>query len=212
MATTLATPAVDEAKLLNSEEFLDWLQPGVLADLIRGKIVMRSPVNLRHARLVNFMDHLLRSYLEAEDLGELHRETVAIRLSIRDTFLPDLAYFTKAQAARLSGTHAQFAPAFILEALSPSTAQNDTGPKFAAYELHGVQEYWILGPENLQHHFYRREGDMFNEFAIGFERVESNSIRGFWIERAWLNPGRLPPVSRCLAQLRAGSKPRRRRT
>ena len=172
---------------------------------------MHSPVNLRHARLLNFLDRLLGAYLEEEDLGELHRESVALRLSVRETFLPDLAFFTKAQAARLAPTHAPFAPTFVVEALSPGTARNDTGRKFAAYELHGAQEYWILDPEHLDHHFYRREGDMLAEFAVGGERVESASIHGFWVKRSWLNPDKSPAVRSCLAEILATRKTEGRR-
>src|SRR5438105_1624455 len=109
---------------------------------------------------VNFVDRLIGAYIEHEDLGELHRESVAVRLSLRETFLPDLAYFTKAQVAQLAPTHASFAPTFVVEALSPTTADNDTGPKFAAYELHGVTAYWILDPEKLNHRPSRRDGAM----------------------------------------------------
>jgi Uma2 family endonuclease len=171
---------------------------------------MHSPVNIRHARLINFLDHLLRSFLEEEDLGELHRESVAVRLSIRETFMPDLAYFTKAQAARLGETYVTFAPTFVAEALSPTTAQNDTGRKFAAYELHGVQEYWILDPQKLEHRFYKREGDMLSEFAADAERIDSASISGFWVKRAWLNPAKLSAVSACLAEIRSSRKRRSR--
>lgn len=209
MATALAI-ARPVQNLLTSEDFLDWLEPGVRADLIGGEIIMHSPVNLRHARLLNFVDHLLRSYIEHEDLGELHREAVAVRLSVRETFLPDLAFFTKGQAARLAPTHAPFAPTFVLEALSPTTAHNDTGRKFAAYELHGVQEYWILDPQKLAHRFHRRAGDMFVEFAAGAERIDSASIPGFWVKRAWLNPEQPPAVSACLAEILKQRKPRGR--
>jgi Uma2 family endonuclease len=200
---TIATPPKPKAAgpLLTSEEFLDWLQPGVHADLIAGKIVMHSPVNLRHADLVGFLDHLLTPYLEEEDLGKLYREVVAVRLGVRETFLPDLAYFTKTQTARLGETYAAFAPTFAVEVLSPSTASNDTERKFAAYEAHGVLEYWILDPQKLAHRFYRRVGDMFEEFAAGEERIMSASIAGFWVERAWLNPAKLPKTSDCLAQI-----------
>jgi Uma2 family endonuclease len=199
---------------LTSEEFLVWLQPGVFADLVDGEIALHSPVTLRHARLINFMDHLLRSYIEQEDLGELHRESVAVRLSVRETFLPDLAFFTKGQAARLAETHAPFAPTFVLEALSPTTVHNDTGRKFAAYELHGVQEYWILDPEKLAHRFYRREGDMLAEFGANADRIDSASIPGFWVKRAWLSPPKLPAVKACLAEIlrsrrAAGRRPAR---
>jgi Uma2 family endonuclease len=211
MLTAPALPKSAGHRLLTSEEFLEWLQPGVRADLIGGEIVMHSRVNLRHARLINFIDHLLRCYIEHENLGESHREAVAIRLSVRETFLPDLAFFTKAQTVRLALTHAPFAPTFVLEAISPTTAHNDTGRKFAAYELHGVQEYWILDPEKLDHHFYRREGDMLGEFALDAEQIHSASIAGFWVKRAWLNPAKIPAVSGCLAGILASRRPTSRK-
>ena len=196
--------------LLTSEEFLDWLQPGVHADLIAGEVFMHSPVNLRHANLLNFVDPLLRAYLEHEELGVFHREVVAVRLSLRDTFMPDLAYFTKLQAARFAEAHVPVTPTFVLEALSPATAHTDTRRKFSACEHHGVQEYWILDPHKLAHRFYRRAGDMFEEFAIGAPRVDSASIPGFWVKREWLNPDKLPAVSACLSEILKQRKPRGR--
>ncbi len=195
--------------LLSSEQFLDWLEPGLHADLIGGKIAMHSPVSLLHARLLNFLDSLLRQHIEEHALGELHRETVAVRLGVRDTFLPDLAYFTPAQVARLGATHADFAPTLVVEVVSPASAARDRGDKFSAYERHGVQEYWILDPETLDHRFYRRSGDMLGEFADGADRIESCSLPGFWLKRTWLDPKKLPAVRPCLAEL-AGA--RRRRT
>src|SRR5437870_3356879 len=92
--------------LLTSEEFLDWLQPKIHADLIGGVIHMHSPVRFDHANLLNFFDHLLRSFIEEEQLGQLYREQIAVRLSPRETFMPDLVYFTTAQVARLPESHA----------------------------------------------------------------------------------------------------------
>jgi Uma2 family endonuclease len=190
------------SEMLSSEQFLDWLEPGVFADLIGGQISIHSPVSLRHATLVNFLDHLLHSYLEAADLGGvLHRESVAVRLSARETFMPDLGYFTARQAERLGESHAAFAPMFVAEALSPSTAKNDQGPKFASYELHEVQEYWILDPQKLQHRFYRRAGDMLEEFATSGDKIASTSIQGFWVKRAWLDPDNTPKVSACMKEI-----------
>ncbi|WP_395744311.1 Uma2 family endonuclease [Prosthecobacter sp.] len=193
--------------LLNSEQFLDWLQPGVFADLIGGQIFMHSPVNLRHATLVNFLERLLAAYIKETDLGGvLHRESVAVRLSARETFMPDLGCFTARQAERLGETHAAFAPMFVAEALSPSTAKNDQGPKFASYELHEVQEYWILDPQKLQHRFFRRAGDMLEEFATSGDKIASTSIQGFWVKRAWLDPDKAPKVSTCLKEIMRSSK------
>jgi Uma2 family endonuclease len=188
-------------RLLTAEEFLDWLQPGVHADLIHGEPVMHSPVNLRHADLLNFVDLLLRTFIETHRLGRLYREVVAVRLSPRLVLLPDLAFFTNAQVARLRPTHAPCAPALVVEALSPRTAHLDSGPKFAAYEEHGVAEYWILDPEHLAHQFYGREGEILAPFAGDDAVIHSRVLKGFWLKRAWLNPRKLPPVQACLTEL-----------
>jgi len=201
MPTLVSISDTCERELWTAEDFLDWLRPGVHADLIDGEKFMHSPVNLRHADLLNFLDHLLRSYIDGKNLGRLYREVVAVRLSTRNVFLPDLAYFTTEQVTRLQPAHAPFAPALVVEALSPWSADRDTGPKFAAYEEHGVQEYWILDPEHLAHRFYRREGELLVEFAGKEEIVHAQSVPGFWLRRSWLNPDKLPSVSSSLAEI-----------
>jgi Uma2 family endonuclease len=192
-----------ERRLWTAEEFLDWLEPGKQADLIEGQIYMRSPVNFRHADRLNFLDHLLRSYLESHNLGRLYREVVAIRLSPRQVFLPDLAFFTHEQVARLTSTYAPFAPTWVTEALSPHSVDLDLGLKFAAYEAHGVQEYWVLDPEDLAHRFFQRQGELLVEYARGEEMIRSHAIPGFWVQRNWLNPEQLPPVTECLERIKA---------
>ena len=188
---TLVSESVDmERKLWTAEEFLDWLQPKVHADLINGRKFMHSPGNVRHADLLSFLDHLLRSYLEASHLGgKLYREAVAVRLSSRNAFLPDLFWLSPAQATRLQPTHAPFAPAWVAEAISPRTATRDVGPKFAAYEQHGANEYWILDPQTLAHRFYAREGEFLVEFARREELIHSREIAGFYVRRALAGPG-----------------------
>jgi len=187
--------------LWTADQFLDWLEPGLHADLIDGEKFMHSPVNLRHADLLNFMDCLLRCYVEQQGLGKLYREVVAVRLGSRNVFLPDLAFFTNEQVPRLLDTHAPLAPAFVLEALSPRTFDRDLGPKFAAYEEHGVNEYWVLDPDHGRHQFFRRDGELLVEFARTGDKIKSSTVRGFWVKRSWLNPDKLPSVRSCLAEL-----------
>jgi Uma2 family endonuclease len=201
MATTVSMSDTEQHSLLTAEEFLEWLKPGVLADLIDGEIVMHSPVSLNHANLLNFVDHLLRSYIELKKLGRLYREVVAVRLSVRQVYLPDLAFFTNEQVPRLKETHAPFAPTMVVEALSPGTASNDVGDKFAAYELHGVQEYWILDPEHLAHRFYRRQGELLVEFGADEEIIHAVTLPGLWLKRSWLVPGKAPDVSACVKEM-----------
>ncbi len=190
--------------LLTDDEFLDWLEPKVYADLIGGKIHMHSPVSLRHGDLLNFVDRLLALYIERKDLGKLHRESIAVRLGPRDVFMPDLCFFTGEQVAGLLPSHAACAPTLVVEALSRRTAHRDLGLKFAAYERYGVLEYWILDPNHLDHRFFAREGELLVEFGAGAERIDSRAVAGFYLRRDWLDPAGTPPVERCLQEIVAG--------
>jgi Uma2 family endonuclease len=207
MPTLVPTAPGKNIELWNAEEFLDWLEPGVRAELLNGKLLMHSPVSTRHARLVNFLDRLVAAYVEQKQLGEIHRETFTVRLDPRRCLMPDIAFFTNAQLVRFEAAYSPLAPPWVAEVLSPGTAENDTVEKFAAYEQHGVQEYWILDPEALAHRFYARRGELLVEFSQGEAIIVSRSIPGFWVRRSWLNPEGMPArpsVASALAELFEG--------
>ena len=201
MPTRVSAAADLERELLTVEDFLEWLEPGRGADLLDGEIFMHSPVSIRHARLLNFLDRLLGTYADQHQLGELFREEVAVRLSSRNAFQPDLAFYGTARKDLIRDNHVAGAPDLVVEVLSPRTADRDTGPKFAEYEQHGVIEYWILDPETLAHRFYRRAGELLVEYAEAESRIESQVVPGFFVMREWLDPQSLPRITRSLASI-----------
>ena len=201
MESVSVTAKPREAKRWTADEFIAWLDPGVHADLLDGEVYMHSPVNLRHATLLNFLERLMGLYVEARRLGSVHRENWVVRLSSRRAVMPDICYFTPAQTAALQETYSPVAPALVVEVLSPWSLDRDRLWKFAAYEERGAQEYWILDPDHLEHHFYRRQGELLVEYAVAEGRITSQVITGFWVERTWLNPGAPTDVLVCLRQL-----------
>jgi Uma2 family endonuclease len=206
---TTVVAEIPAARIWTADEFIEWLEPGGRAELIDGEVFMHPPVNIRHANLVNFFDRLLGLYVEAKHGGVVHRETWVVRLSARRVVLPDVAYFTRSQAAQLCETYSPVAPAFAIEVLSPSSFDRDRIWKFSAYEERGVKEYWVIDPEKLEHHFFRRGAECFTEFAVNEEVIHSHTLPGFWVERRWLDPMALPAVGRCLRQLlRESADPR----
>jgi Uma2 family endonuclease len=196
--------------LHSSLQFLDWLEPGVHADLVNGNIFMHSPVSLRHADVVHFLARLMGDYVEEFSLGKIFHDVVAVRLGPRDTFLPDLLFLSNEQVGRLGTSHVDFAPLLVIEVLSPATAKRDLKEKFSAYEAHGVQEYWVIDPDKAEHRFYRRAGEYLDPVEGDPERIESSGVPGFWIRKKWLaDASALPSVAACLAELRAARKRRR---
>jgi len=205
MATRVSAAADLERELLTATDFLDWLEPGRSADLIDGEVFMHSPVSIRHANLLNFVDALLRIYIDRHALGVLYREVVAVRLSGRNVFLPDLAFFRTGREGAIRPTHITEAPDLVVEVLSPRTADRDIGPKFAEYEQHGVREYWILDPETLAHRFYRLNDEELVEYADGAETIDSVVISGFFLRRPGLDPSALPRIDDALVTIKGAS-------
>ena len=152
----------------------------------------RSPCILRyrcrHARLLNFVDSLLRISVERFDLGMVFREVVAVRLSSRNVFLPDLAFYRKDRLGLQRDNYIAGAPDLAIEVLSPHTAHRDVSVKFVEYEQHGVEEYWVLDPETQAHRFYARRGEVLTEFAAGEPVIRSTVLPGLPLRRAWLTP------------------------
>ena len=200
---TRMSAAIDlERELLTAEDFLDWLEPaGRGADLLDGEICLHSPVSIRHAELLNLVDAILRLYIDRHQLGFLFREVVAVRLSSRNVFLPDLAFYRADRKGKIHENHVEGAPDLVVEVLSPGTGYRDVGPKFAEYEQHGVNEYWILDPETLAHRFYRRDGELLVEYAAQENRIASQVVAGFFVLREWLDPKQIPSIAGSLAQI-----------
>ena len=204
MPTRVSAAADLERHLLTATDFLEWLEPGRHADLIDGEIFMHSPVSIRHADLLNFVDRLLGAYVDRHSLGVVYREVVAVSLSGRNVFLPDLAFYRAGREDAIRSTHLAGAPDLVVEVLSPRTADRDIGPKFAEYEQHGVREYWVLDPETLAHRFYRQDGEELVEYADGAETIDSEVVAGFFLRRAWLDPAKLPRIDEAQQIIEAG--------
>lgn len=149
--------------------------------------------------LLNFLDGILRAYIDRRRIGFLYRESVAVRLSSRNVFLPDLAFYRAERRHQIRDTEG--APDLVVEVLSPRTADRDVGPNFAEYEQHGVEEYWVLDPATLAHRFYRRDGEILVEYAAGASRIASSVVPGFFVLRDWLDPDHTPSIAESLALL-----------
>jgi Uma2 family endonuclease len=129
---------------------------------------------------------------------------IAVRLSQRNVFLPDLSWFSPDQLPDLAATHAPLAPAWLCEVPSPRTADRDLGPKFAAYEEHGVQEDWVLDPSPAhRHQFFFREDDHLTAREPTNGWITSQTIPNFRVRPDWLDPESLPSAAACTSKIAA---------
>ena len=131
---------------------------GLRHEIIDGEhYVTASPVT-RHQRISLELAYLFRSYLEAHPIGEVFYAPFDVVLSFTDIVVPDLVYVSKARAHLLTAKNLQGAPDLVIEILSPSTRPRDERLKRDLYERAGVEEYWLVDPENDSVTVHRRAG------------------------------------------------------
>jgi len=117
------------------------------AEFINGEIILHSPVKLRHTNVGRRLVQLLAAFVQKHDLGLVGYEKMLVSFS-RNDYEPDICFFVKAKSEHFRDEQMTFPPPdFIIEILSPSTAELDRGIKFIDYAAHGVREYWIVDPE-----------------------------------------------------------------
>lgn len=163
-------------------EFYEKITPSMKAEFINGKMIVHSPVMLRHNRTTLLFSSLLNNYVVTNNLGYVGVEKILIKLT-RNDFEPDICFFKKEKAKGFSDDQIFFpAPDFVVEILSKSTEKNDRGVKFVDYAIHGVGEYWIIDPEKEfveQYVLKDEEYELFKKTNDG--KIKSFQIEGFQI-------------------------------
>ncbi|WP_342086819.1 Uma2 family endonuclease [Dyadobacter sp. OTU695] len=151
-------------------------------EFINGKIVVHSPVKMKHNQASLNLAQLMNIYVSKYDLGFVGIEKIMITLT-RNDYEPDICFFRKEKAVMLSADQTLFpAPDLVVEILSTSTEARDRGVKFDDYQAHGIEEYWIIDPENETLEQYHLVGE---EYKLILKApsidVKSFAIDGFQI-------------------------------
>ncbi|MCX7095905.1 MAG: Uma2 family endonuclease [Methylobacter sp.] len=113
---------------------------------------MTAPQRL-HQKIVSELSRQVGNYLQGKPC-EVYVAPFDVRLPRQDeadakvetVVQPDLSVIC--DPSKLDKQGCRGAPDWIIEVLSPSTALKDMNTKRGLYQRHGVQEYWIIHPED----------------------------------------------------------------
>ncbi len=89
----------------------------------------------------------LRSFVDERNLGVVRYSPLPVRLWPDKIREPDILYVSHEHADRI-GEQYYGPPDLAVEIISPSTRLTDRRDKFTEYAQAGVQEYWLVDPEN----------------------------------------------------------------
>ena len=177
-----------EDERVRRKAFYEWVTEGMKAEFINGEIIIHSPVKKRHWATNDLLSSLLSFYVRINKLGKIGTEKVMIALS-RNDYEPDLVFFSEEKVKTFTDDQVLFpAPDFVVEILSPSTANHDRTTKKEDYALHGIKEYWIIDPkkEEIEQYLLPEGTSSYKEpalFKCG-EVIESTVIKGFKMDVA----------------------------
>ena len=147
---------------LTYDDFLLFPDDGKRHELIDGEHYVTASPNTKHQRVSGNLYWLIRTYLEAHQIGRLFYAPFDVVFSHFDVVEPDLLYMSNARAGEiLTAQHVKGSPELLIEIGSPSTRGRDETIKRRLYERSAVDEYWVVDPDLDLVRVYRRTGDRF---------------------------------------------------
>jgi Uma2 family endonuclease len=144
MRTTLMSTATTK---LTYRDYLLLPDDGKRYEIIDGDLHMTPSPTTRHQIIVGLFLHHLMTHLETHPIGTVFTAPYDVVLSDTDVVEPDLVVVLNDGRARITEKNVQGPPDIIIEILSPGTAARDRDLKRKRYERFGVQEYWLVDPD-----------------------------------------------------------------
>lgn len=171
--------SLDINKTYNYAQYLTWrFQERI--ELIKGKLFKMSPAPARlHQEASGEIFRQISNFLHKKPC-QVFSAPFDVRFpsgnSDEETYTvvqPDISVIC--DKSKLDDRGCVGAPDFIVEILSPSTAEKDAKDKFQLYQEQGVKEYWMVYPgENIVDVF---KLDDKNNYQFDAKYVKSDSIQ-----------------------------------
>ena len=121
-------------------------ESGPRYQVIEGQLCMAPAPNRYHQDISKNIEFILLKYLEKHPIGKMYHAPFDVYLDDHNVFQPDIAFFSNQRESVLTDAGAEGSPDFVVEILSPRTAQLDRVPKRRVYARSGVDELGIISP------------------------------------------------------------------
>ncbi len=116
-------------------------------ELSEGRLIVPPHPTDSHQFASSRLYLALQSFVEERNIGVVRYSPLPVRLWPGKIREPDILYVSKEHADRI-GEQYYGPPDLAVEITSPSTRLTDRRDKFLEYAQAGVQEYWLVDPEN----------------------------------------------------------------
>ena len=115
-------------------------------ELIDGDFYVVPSPNVRHQNIARDLGVILWDFVRTSDLGVVLWAPMDVVLSEENVVQPDILFISNQRRHIIVENNISGAPDLVIEILSPGTADRHRGLKLGVYARYGVQEYWIVDP------------------------------------------------------------------
>jgi Uma2 family endonuclease len=201
---TVEPPYLVQKYGVTEEEFDQFANEDVKAELFDGVLIVHSPATLRHDDLCTFLSALMRVYADNRKLGKVFGSNNAVmRLSGSRQFAPHPMFVRAGRESLLVEKKLEGVPDLVVEVLSESTRRYDLEDKRRAYRQAGIGEIWFVDDDQKQLIFDARQQHGYREQLKRRGKISSRALPGFWLEVSWLWQDELPDTLNCLQTILA---------
>ena len=154
---------------MTAEELFCYHLPDKRTELVRGRLVVREPVTLLHARVTLLVGTALETWLSANRIGYAYAGDPGFILERGpDTVrAPDLAFIRADRVpSNTERGFAELAPDLAIEVRSPGDRAGDLREKIAQWLAAGTSLVWVIEPLRSRAQVHRVEGSSETLFAL----------------------------------------------
>jgi Uma2 family endonuclease len=161
-----------------AKEFSLLPDDGKRYELVRGALVCMAATGGQRGIFASRLDHRLRSFVEAHDLGEVCTAETGFRLTENpDTVrAPDVSFITQERIASqgIPEGYWPFAPDLAVEVISPRDRFDEVLTKVQEYLRAGTRLVWVFHPRTKTVTLYRANSEV--QLLQGDEELSGEDV------------------------------------
>ena len=166
---------------LTYEDYLLLPDDGQRHEIIDGEHYVNPAPNTKHQETVMNLILSIAVFVRQKHLGRVYVAPCDVVLSTVDILQPDLMFISNEREDLITRANVQGAPNLVVEVLSPSTRTVDATLKLQRYDRFGVDECWLVDPDEQSVTIYRRRGERLEREESSADAIESPLLPGLAI-------------------------------
>ncbi len=183
-------------RLADYRDLLD-LPDHVVGEILNGQLEVSPRPRFAHARASSRLDRWLGDFDDGGDDEPPEQWWIFPEVEVlvgNDVLVPDLAGWRRSRCPEMpSGRHAEQAPDWVCEVLSPGSVRMDRQVKLPLYAQAGVGHAWLVDVDERLLEAYRREGTAWLLLGVwsgtDVARIAPFDARELQLARLWAPTG-----------------------